>query len=109
MTGRTIWRATACRRGPLAFNGYARGPVPGSIGTPIPGTDVRCVDLDTGEDVPTGSPGELLVRGPQVMRGYWQMPDETANALRDGWLHTGDIAVHSADGTLRSSIARRMS
>src|SRR5690606_27016087 len=60
-----------------------------SIGVPLPGTDVRIVDED-GRDVPTGEPGELVVKGPQVMAGYWQRPDETARTIRDGWLYTGD-------------------
>lgn len=66
---------------------------PGSIGIPLPDTDYRIVDLATGmEDVPSGEEGELVVRGPQVMQGYWKMPHETSMTLRDGWLHTGDIA-----------------
>jgi long-chain acyl-CoA synthetase len=68
-----------------------------SIGVPIPGTDVRLVD-DSGADVPAGQPGELIVRGPQVMKEYWQQPDETAKVLRDGWLYTGDIATMDEDG-----------
>ena len=71
----------------------------GSIGIPFPDTDCRIVDLDTGtRDLPPGEPGELVIKGPQVMAGYWNMPDETANVLRDGWLHTGDIATMDADG-----------
>lgn len=70
-----------------------------SIGVPVPGTDVRIVDAE-GRDVPPGEPGELLVRGPQVMREYWQRPDETAGVLRDGWLATGDIATQDEDGYL---------
>ena len=70
-----------------------------SIGVPVPGTDVRLVN-DRGEDVAAGEPGELLVRGPQVMQGYWQRPDESARILKDGWLATGDIAVMDADGYL---------
>lgn len=66
---------------------------PGSIGIPVPDTECRIVDLEQGtDDQPVGEIGELLVRGPQVMRGYWNMPDETAHTLRDGWLRTGDIA-----------------
>ncbi|RME07818.1 MAG: long-chain fatty acid--CoA ligase, partial [Anaerolineae bacterium] len=72
----------------------------GSIGVPIPNTDARIVDLVTGEDLPPGQIGELLVRGPQVMRGYWPLEDAaTANAaFRDGWLVTGDVAVMDPDG-----------
>jgi len=71
---------------------------PGSIGVPLPDTDARIVDLETGRDVEPGARGELLVRGPQVMRGYWQRPDATAQTLRQGWLHTGDVACMDAEG-----------
>ena len=72
---------------------------PGSIGIAVPSTDVRIVDLDKGtRDKPTKEPGELVVKGPQVMKGYWNMPGETAEALRDGWLYTGDIAYMDDDG-----------
>jgi long-chain acyl-CoA synthetase len=74
---------------------------PGSIGIPLPDTDARVVDLETGGDVPAGAPGELLIRGPQVMRGYWNRPDETARAIEDGWLRTGDVAAMDADGYFR--------
>ena len=70
---------------------------PGSIGIPVPGTDVRIVD-DNGVDVPLGQPGELLVRGPQVMQGYWQRDDDTKHAIKDGWLATGDVATMDDDG-----------
>jgi len=70
-----------------------------SIGVAVPGTDIRIVDADL-HDVAPGAPGELLVKGPQVMRGYWQRPDETARVLRDGWLATGDIATVDDDGYL---------
>ena len=72
---------------------------PGTIGLPLPGTDAKIVDMETGADLPAGEIGELLVRGPQLMRGYWQRPEETAEALTpDGWLRTGDIARMTADG-----------
>jgi long-chain acyl-CoA synthetase len=71
----------------------------GTIGMPWPDTDAKIVDLETGKkELPPGGIGELIIQGPQVMKGYWQMPDETANALRDGWLYTGDIARMSEDG-----------
>jgi long-chain acyl-CoA synthetase len=71
----------------------------GTIGLPFPSTEARIVDIETGmRDVPPGEVGELIVRGPQVMKGYWQMPTETANVLREGWLHTGDIARMDGDG-----------
>ena len=71
----------------------------GTIGLPFPNTDARIVDAETGErTLDVGEVGELVVRGPQVMKGYWRMPTETANALRDGWLHTGDLARMDEDG-----------
>ena len=71
----------------------------GSIGIPAPSTDSRVVDVETGErEMPVGEPGELVVRGPQVMKGYLNMPGETANTLRDGWLYTGDMARMDEDG-----------
>jgi long-chain acyl-CoA synthetase len=73
----------------------------GSIGIPLADTDARIVDLETGSDVPPGAPGELLIRGPQVMRGYWNRPEETARAIEDGWFHTGDVAEMDADGYFR--------
>ena len=72
---------------------------PGSIGLTYPATDAKIVDLETGTlEVPLGQEGELCIRGPQVMKGYWNRPDETAIALRDGWLYTGDVARMDEDG-----------
>ena len=71
----------------------------GTIGLPFPSTDARIVDTETGtQELPPGEVGELAVRGPQVMKGYWQMPTETANVLREGWLYTGDMARMDEDG-----------
>jgi long-chain acyl-CoA synthetase len=71
----------------------------GSVGLPIPDTLCRIVSLDDGTtDVPAGETGELLVKGPQVMKGYWKRPDATAETITDGWLHTGDIAKMDEDG-----------
>ncbi len=71
----------------------------GSVGLPFLGTDCKIVDLETGEnEIPVGEDGELCIRGPQVMKGYWNKPEETALALRDGWLYTGDIARMDRDG-----------
>jgi long-chain acyl-CoA synthetase len=71
----------------------------GTIGLTFPDTETRLVDLETGQhDVAPGEPGELLIRGPQLMDGYYNRPEETAATLRDGWLHTGDIATMDADG-----------
>ena len=69
----------------------------GSIGIPMPSTEVRLLN-DAGQPVPVGTPGELTVRGPQVMAGYWQRPEETQKVLEDGWLRTGDVATIDADG-----------
>jgi long-chain acyl-CoA synthetase len=71
----------------------------GSIGIPIPSTDARIVDVETGErEMPVGESGELIIRGPQVMKGYLNMPEETAKTLKNGWLHTGDVAKMDEDG-----------
>jgi long-chain acyl-CoA synthetase len=101
-TGRDIWEGYGLSEGaPVSFNTYLKGSVGGSIGVPIPGTDVKIVDTGTGErEMPFGEPGELAVKGPQVMKGYWQMPEETAKTLRDDWLYTGDIARMDEEGYL---------
>jgi len=70
----------------------------GSIGLPLPDTDVKIVDLESGAPLATGAEGELAVKGPQVMLGYWNKPNETATAIRDGWLLTGDIARIDDEG-----------
>jgi long-chain acyl-CoA synthetase len=81
------------------FDGRAR---PGSIGLPVPDTDCKIVDLeDPDREVDVGERGELCVRGPQVMLGYWNRPEETALAIRTGWLHTGDVATMDRDGFFR--------
>lgn len=72
---------------------------PGSIGMPLPSTDAAIVDMEVGSiPMPTGKLGELIVRGPQVMKGYFNKPDETAGTLRNGWLYTGDIAYMDEEG-----------
>jgi long-chain acyl-CoA synthetase len=76
--------------------------VPGSIGFPLPDTEARIVDAATGtETLPYGEVGELVIRGPQVMLGYWNNPTETARVLRDGWLYTGDLATCDERGVFR--------
>jgi long-chain acyl-CoA synthetase len=71
----------------------------GSIGVPFPDVESRLVDIETGESAPApGQPGELVLRGPQLMDGYYERPDETAKTIRDGWLFTGDIATVDDDG-----------
>ncbi|MFC2949673.1 long-chain-fatty-acid--CoA ligase [Virgibacillus sediminis] len=72
---------------------------PGSIGIPIPNTDAKIVESATGEEeLDIGEVGELVIKGPQIMKGYWNMREETENVLRDGWLYTGDLAKMDADG-----------
>ena len=70
----------------------------GSIGIPLPDTDARIADPETGIELAPGQPGELMVRGPQVLRGYWNRDSQTARAVRDGWLATRHAAVMDADG-----------
>jgi long-chain acyl-CoA synthetase len=70
----------------------------GSIGFTWPDTQAKIVDSISGKELPIGEIGELVVKGPQVMRGYWNMPEETSNVLRNGWLYTGDIARKDPDG-----------
>jgi len=71
----------------------------GSIGIPIPDTECRIVDLNDGiTDMPVGETGEIIIKGPQVMKGYRNKPEETAETLKDGWLHTGDIAMMDEEG-----------
>lgn len=78
------------------LDGNAR---PGTIGLPLPSTEIRIVDPDDPtHEVPVGTPGELCVRGPQVFCGYWRQPAESQTMLRDGWLHTADIAAMDEDG-----------
>jgi len=72
---------------------------PGSVGIPLPDTEVKLVDPETGQTVPIGEPGELAVKGPQVFTlGYHNKPEETAHTLRDGWIYTGDICTMDEDG-----------
>jgi long-chain acyl-CoA synthetase len=99
--------------GGVVFEGYGLSETPvathcnplqgvnktGSIGMPLPDVEAKIVDLDDGEtELPIGEIGEILIKGPQVMKGYHNMPTETANALRNDWLYTGDIAYMDEDG-----------
>jgi long-chain acyl-CoA synthetase len=103
LTGRTIVQGYGLTE---AGPGVSCNPVDAetfddSIGQPLPGTELRLID-DGGRDVAPGQPGEIAIRGPQVMAGYWQRPDETARATTaDGFLRSGDIAVRDASGALR--------
>jgi long-chain acyl-CoA synthetase len=80
-----------------SFNHPDREQKPGSIGTPIRDVRMRVVDGD-GHEVPLGEVGEIAIRGPNVMKGYWQRPEATGEAIRDGWFHTGDMARVDSDG-----------
>jgi long-chain acyl-CoA synthetase len=81
----------------VTFNQLEVGCKPGSIGTPIWGVDVRLVD-ENGNDVPRGEKGELIYRGPNVMKGYYKKPEANAQTLKNGWLYSGDVAVQDEDG-----------
>ena len=75
---------------------------PGTIGLPVPDTECKIVRLEApDQEVESGQPGELCIRGPQIMLGYWNRPDETALMIRNGWLHTGDVAIMEPDGYFR--------
>jgi long-chain acyl-CoA synthetase len=81
------------------LNPYQGERPPGSIGLPFPSTVAKIVDADTGErELPWGEVGELVIQGPQVMQGYWQQPEESAQVLRNGWLFTGDLAWMDENG-----------
>lgn len=84
----------------VSGNPYDLKHYSGSIGIPVPSTDVRLVD-DNGNEVPYGEAGELQVKGPQVMLGYWQRPEATDEILKDGWLSTGDVVTIDDEGFLR--------
>ena len=83
----------------VCFNPLGQGR-PGCIGVPLPGTDVKLIKED-GHAAGPGEAGELCVKGPQVMQGYWGRPEDSAQVIRDGWLHTGDVAVMEHEGFLR--------
>jgi long-chain acyl-CoA synthetase len=80
-----------------SFNHLDREHKPGSIGTPIYGVEMKVVD-EQGSDLPAGEVGEIAIRGHNVMKGYWNRPDATAEVMRNGWLHTGDMARMDEDG-----------
>ena len=85
----------------LMANPVAPSRKAGTVGLPLPNTEVRVVDPETGADVSAGEPGELWVRGPQVMSGYWKKPDETAEVFDGDWFKTGDIVQIDSDGFVK--------
>jgi long-chain acyl-CoA synthetase len=84
--------------GPLTHANPITAARAGSIGVPLPDTDARIVDLKSGADVSPGGMGEIVVKGPQVMKGYWNRPEETEAVLKEGWLRTGDVGTMDAQG-----------
>ena len=97
--GITIWEGYGLTETAPGVTSNAMGEQakPGSIGKPLPGIEVRIVDTD-GEDVEEGDPGEILVRGPNVFRGYWRQDEATDAAIREGWFRTGDVGYADEDG-----------
>jgi len=73
----------------------------GTVGLPLPDTDIKLVDIETGKEVPIGQPGEILLKGPQITRGYYKKPEATAKTYVGGWVHTGDVGVFDEEGYLK--------
>ncbi|MFX1408093.1 MAG: AMP-binding protein [Promethearchaeota archaeon] len=83
----------------VTMNPYLGKKKIGTVGVPFPNTEVKLVDVtDRNKEVPLGTPGEIVIRGPQIFKGYWNKPKETENALRDGWFYSGDVGVMDDDG-----------
>lgn len=99
--GVTIWEGYGLTETSPVLTSNAMGDEakPGSIGRALPGIDLRLVD-GSGDDVAEGDPGEIVVRGPNIFRGYWRRDQDTKEAFRSGWFHTGDVAYRDADGYL---------
>lgn len=101
-TGRPVFEGYGLSEAsPVTHNNppFTGGSRDGSIGVPIPSTDARIADVEDGDkEMPAGESGELIISGPQVMKGYWNLPEETADTLRNGWLYTGDVAMMDEDG-----------
>jgi len=85
----------------LTMNPLLKGKKIGTVGLPIQDTELRIVDLDTGEPTELGQPGEIICKGPQVTRGYYKKPEATEKTIIDGWLHTGDVGVMDEDGYVK--------
>ncbi|HEU5438644.1 MAG TPA: long-chain fatty acid--CoA ligase [Ktedonobacterales bacterium] len=99
MTGAPISEGYGLSEASPVLSSNAAGPItkPGTVGPAIPGVEIKIVD-ELGNEVPQGQLGELIARGPNIMMGYWNNPEATADTLKDGWLHTGDLAVVDSDG-----------
>jgi long-chain acyl-CoA synthetase len=97
LTYRELWREVEAFAKGLQEAGLYGERRLGSVGLPLPGVDAKVVD-EEGKEVPLGEVGELIVKGPNVMKGYWNRPEETQKALKDGWLFTGDLARVDQDG-----------
>jgi long-chain acyl-CoA synthetase len=103
LTGATmceVYGQTECT--PIATVTPWKGVIkPGTVGVPVPDTDIKIVDVETGQkELPIGENGQILIKGPQVMMGYYKKPEETAKTVIDGWLFTGDIGHFDQDGYL---------
>ena len=92
------WGLTECSMGATANPPDRETIRPGSVGLPVYDTECKVIDAATGKDLPPGSEGELCIRGPQVMQGYWKSPEASAEVLKDDWLLTGDIGHEDEDG-----------
>jgi long-chain acyl-CoA synthetase len=83
---------------PIAsFNQFERPSKPGTVGQPLMGVEIKCFD-DNDKEVPCGTPGEIVIRGHNIMKGYYKRPEATAEAFRNGWFHTGDIGIIDEEG-----------
>ena len=85
----------------LTMNPYYGKKKVGTVGIPMPDTEIRLVDVETGEQVELGKPGEIICRGPQVTRGYYNKPEANSKTIIDGWLHTGDVGIMDEDGYIK--------
>jgi long-chain acyl-CoA synthetase len=97
--GKTIYQGYGLTEtSPFASYNHEVRHVPTSIGTPIEGVEMKVVDVDDGRDLPRGRTGEIVIRGHNVMLGYWNRPEETSRAIKEGWFHTGDVGRVDDEG-----------